>query len=114
VAAIHAVLLLLLFFSSIARTARLRSAGRGAIATFRCSPTPRACCSLPSAAQHLLAVLGVAITVHETLAGRWWTAALAHWRTAHHDSACSYCRSFPRSHARTKRMREALLWAVPP
>jgi hypothetical protein len=114
VAAIHAVLLLLLFFV-VYRTARRGFAPpvAAAIATFPLlADSARVLLGWPSAAQHLLAVLGVAITVHETLAGRWWTAALAALAALlSHDSAVFVLPLLPAiAWLRTKRMREALLW----
>src|SRR6185503_5460541 len=63
--------------------------------------------------QHLLAVLAVAITVHEAVAGRLWTAALAALAgLLSHDSAVFALPLLPAiAWLRARRVRDALPWA---
>jgi len=115
VAAIHACLLLLLYYVIY------RSARRGfdppiaaAIAVFPLlADSSRVLLGWPSAAQHLLAVLGVALAVHEAIAGRLWTAALAALAgLLSHDSAVFVLPLLPAiAWLRTKRMHDVLPWA---
>lgn len=69
----------------------------------------------PSAAQHLLAMLGAALAVHEAFAGRGWTAALAGLAGAlSHESAALVLPALPLvAWLRERHARAALAMAAP-
>ena len=114
VSVLHAALLLATawFVYRIAR----RAFGPGvsvaiAVTTLLAEPT-RSLFVWPTAAQYLLAMLGVAVAMHEGLAGRWWSAFLAAlFAVLSHGAASLALYALPLiAWSRTKNPRVALVW----
>ncbi|HYM80342.1 MAG TPA: hypothetical protein VEY91_02900 [Candidatus Limnocylindria bacterium] len=112
-ALLHAVLLFALY------VLLYRSARRGfsppVAAAIAASPllgeSARVLLGWPSAAQHLLAMVAVACAIHESLAGRRWTAALAALAAVlSHDAAVIVPVALPVvAYFRTRRMRDTMI-----
>jgi len=114
VAALH-VLLLVALYAAIFRSARRGFAApvAAAIAAFPLASEPaRVLLGWPSAVQHLLAMLFAAAAIHEALAGRRVTAALAALAgVLSHESVALALPAFPLiAYFRTRRARAAVEW----